>query len=310
MVGAVLARRPTALSTVVAASSAAAALPSRHTSIAAARSSIAVPTDLNSVISSSRCGGPCALPRQRSNRSPWMSFAVNDLLLERNRRCRRPPWARRARCRRRRARAAIASSSASRMFGVKAPTRSTWAPFLSQAPRISGSVDSVAQDTMSAVAHRGFEVVGDHRPRCPPHRERERGRDRAAARAVPQRHPRDRPHRAMRAHEMRRERAGADHDQMRGVLAREIARRERRRRSRAPGGQRACRRSPPAARRSRPTSAGSCRRPTACRALALSGNTLTILQPSRRSPPVPARFVQAGISSSVASLPTAAGSCG
>ena len=44
----------------------------------------------------------------------------------------------------------MAVSSASRVFSEKAPTRSTWAPFFSQAPRTSGTGDSVAQDTMSA----------------------------------------------------------------------------------------------------------------------------------------------------------------
>ena len=45
---------------------------------------------------------------------------------------------------------ATASSSLSRIFGVKAPTRSRCAPGFSQAPLTSGSLESVAQETMSA----------------------------------------------------------------------------------------------------------------------------------------------------------------
>ena len=58
--------------------------------------------------------------------------------------------------------------------------------------------------------------------------QRERGCDGARARAVPQRHALDRSDRAVRAHEMGRERPRTHHDEMRGVLAREVARRERR----------------------------------------------------------------------------------
>ena len=53
-------------------------------------------------------------------------------------RCRRPPWWRRRGCRHRRGRARIASSSLSRMAGVKPPTRSTWVPGFSSAPLTSG----------------------------------------------------------------------------------------------------------------------------------------------------------------------------
>ncbi len=72
----------------------------------------------------------------------------------------------------------------------------------------------------------------------PPTESAECGLHRALARAVPERDLLDRPHRRMRAHEMRRERARADHHQMRGILARQIGRRERGRAGGAPRGER------------------------------------------------------------------------
>ena len=71
----------------------------------------------------------------------------------------------------------------------------------------------------------------------PGRRQRRGQRAGAIGRAVPDRDLADRPHRGVRAHELGRQRAGADHQQPRGIGARQIAARQRRGRARAPGGE-------------------------------------------------------------------------
>ena len=182
----------------------------------------------------------------------------------------------------------IAASSASRVFGVNAPTRSTCAPFFSQAPRTSGCVGQASRRTRCrprrTASSRSSAITGSM-PAADSANAVETARERVRFQSVTRLIGR-----TARCARTRcgLERAGADHHQMRRVLAREIARRERGGRRRPPQRQRGAVDHAPAARRCRPTSARSCRAPTACRALALSGNTLTSLRPmkplARRGP--------------------------
>ncbi len=122
---------------------------SRHTSIAAARSSSAVPTDLNSVISSAPRRGPDLAAAESEQVAAHIGLRRCAPRCERQgdvAAFARAPQA----CRYNTAARRSASSSASRMPGLNAPTRSRWAPGFSHAPWTTGAVDSVAQETRSA----------------------------------------------------------------------------------------------------------------------------------------------------------------
>ena len=120
------------------------------TSRAAQRSSSAVPTDLNSVISSSRTRPGC----RPAHRSASSARTCSTAIVPAPSGCTRSPaslsapayvstktLARR-----------MAASSHSRIAGVKAPTRSTCTPGRSAAPCTIDAVEVVAQVTMSATA--------------------------------------------------------------------------------------------------------------------------------------------------------------
>ena len=89
----------------------------RHTSIAAARSSIAVPTDLNSVIWLA-VRAALGLAAAEFEQVAADAVLLQHARFQRLRDVAAPPSARRRGCRHRRARACTASSSASRIFGV------------------------------------------------------------------------------------------------------------------------------------------------------------------------------------------------
>jgi hypothetical protein len=113
----------------------------------AARSSIAVPTDLKRVISSSftrprtrpltksaswpSMGSRSMMPRRMGSRMSPASLSAPSNVRDRNTR----------------------SSSLSRFVGEKLPTRSTNVPGCSHLPRTSGVVLPVEQDTIEAVSH-------------------------------------------------------------------------------------------------------------------------------------------------------------
>ena len=172
-----------------------------HTSMAAARSSSAVPIDLNSVISSLRLR-PFTLPRQSSNRSPWMSFRLEDLFLQRNGDIARA-------LRRARAGVDIDAGAAHRGVVGLARLRREGADQIDMGALLQpGALDQRLGRQRRAghdvgLAHRLLQIVGDDRLDAGG-RQRERGRDRVRAGAVPQGHARDRPHRAVRADQMRR----------------------------------------------------------------------------------------------------------
>ena len=124
----------------------------------------------------------------------------------------------------RRSARAIAAPSVSRMLALNAPIRSRCTPGASHAPSTSGAVDSVAQQTMSALAHRAFEVAnrGD-RQAVVLHRGGRRLR--VLRRAAPEAHALDRPDQRMGFDEPAREPPEPDQHQMPRVRAREPARR-------------------------------------------------------------------------------------
>ena len=232
----------------------------RHTSDAAARSSSARPVDLNSVISSCACG-PLFLPRAEFEEVAEDILQRDDLLLQRNDDV-AGLLGRRRGCRHRRGRGdrvVVAFAHRRRETADQVDMGS-----LQQTRPISGAVAIVAEETMSAsrtAASRSSAMAGS----MPSAVSAKAVATALRAGAVPDADGRDRPHRRMRLGEKGRQRAGADHQQLRGVLARQIGRRQRRGAGGAPLRSAAGRRSGPPVRRWRRASADSAPSPPACR---------------------------------------------
>ena len=126
-----------------------------------------------------------------------------------------------------------ASSSASRISRLKAPTRSRCWPSRSHAPAISGAARQRRAADDVGGARRALQILGD--ANAPTLRGKGGGElFGPGATMVPYRHLIDRPNGGVGAHQERGERAGPDHQQPARVAARQKPRGESRRGGGAP----------------------------------------------------------------------------